>query len=589
MGLGLSSIVLLILGAGLSSGPAAPKVEDRSILVVDLSLNILDSRPNTRTGGVIEVALFDDQPPSLSVKNALAAIERAAQDKRIVGLYLQGSALPSKTGYATLREVRRALEQFRATKKPIIAYDLDWTEREYYLASVAETIVISPFGGLEVNGFSSETTFFGSAFEKYGIGIQAVRAGQYKSAVEPFVQESLSSASRTQLEELLTDLWNEFRTTVSQRPSLTPEAIQTIANQGGFLLPEEAKERGWVDRIAYADEVLTDLKQRTKSKPDADTFTQVDLVDYAQGIERQPKKSKNVIALVYADGSIVDGEGDGATVGGDRLAEEFRRLRRDKSVKAIVLRINSPGGSATASGIIQREIALTQAQKPIIVSMGSLAASGGYWIAMGTHRVFAEPNTLTGSIGVFGLLPNVQGLANTNGITWDTVKTSRFADSLTFSRPKTPEELALQQKIVDDVYDNFLTLVAESRKLPKSRVAEIAQGRVWSGEDAQRLGLVDELGGLEQAIAAAAKTAKLGKNWHIEEYPPQKNLSEQLLKQLLGTHLETHLGASQPPPTPTPDFLTQQWQHLQTDLAPLTTLNDPKGLYARLPFTLRID
>jgi protease-4 len=279
----------------------------------------------------------------------------------------------------------------------------------------------------------------------------------------------------------------------------------------------------------------------------------------------------------------VDGQGGVGEVGGDRIARQLRQLRQDKNVKAVVLRVNSPGGSATASEIIQREMILLsrEAKKPVVVSMGSLAASGGYWISTYSDRIFAEPTTITGSIGVFGILPNVQTLANNNGVTWDVVKTGRYADTMTISRPKTEQELAIIQGIVDRIYDQFVTKVAESRKLPKAKVTEIAQGRVWSGVQAKKLGLVDELGGLEAAIRDAAKRAKLGDDWRIEEYPKTRSLEERLLERLAG-------GAMIRQPAPT-DPLTKELKKVHQDLAILRSLNDPLGAYARLPFNLRVD
>ncbi|MCA1991442.1 MAG: signal peptide peptidase SppA, partial [Coleofasciculus sp. S288] len=265
----------------------------------------------------------------------------------------------------------------------------------------------------------------------------------------------------------------------------------------------------------------------------------------------------------------------------ERFAKQMRQIRLDKDVKAVVMRINSPGGSATASEVIQREVRLTREKKPVIISMGDYAASGGYWIATGGNYIFAEPNTITGSIGVFGLQFNVQKLANDNGITWDVVKTGRYADSSTVSRPKTPQELAIAQKMVNQIYNQFLDKVAEARKLPKQKVAQIAQGRVWSGQDAKQLGLVDEIGGMDAAIEYAAKQAKLGKDWELQEYPEVRSLEERILEKLTGE--DNARSRKQPDP------LTAEFLKLKADLNVLQSLNDPRGIYARLPFNWRID
>jgi protease-4 len=348
-------------------------------------------------------------------------------------------------------------------------------------------------------------------------------------------------------------------------------------------MASEARQRRLVDRVAYFDQVVADLKKMTGSDEEDKSFRQISLTTYTRAKSKDYKKrfSKNKIAVVYADGEIVDGKGGVQQVGGNSFARQLRQLRQDEDVKAVVLRVNSPGGSVTASEEIQREVVLTRQEMPVIVSMGDYAASGGYWIATGANHIFAEPNTITGSIGVFGLQFNVQKLASDNGITWDVVKTSRFADSATVSRPKTPQELAIAQKSVNQIYSQFLDKVAQARKLPKPKVAQIAQGRVWSGQDAKQLGLVDEIGGINDAIQYAAKQAKLGDDWQVNEYPEVRSLEERILKKL------TSEASTQN--TKLPEPLTAEFMKLQADLAILKALNDPKGIYARLPLNWRID
>jgi protease IV len=380
---------------------------------------------------------------------------------------------------------------------------------------------------------------------------------------------------------LLEDLWLEFVNSTSRSRKLTPQQVQQISDNSLFLTAEDARKRKLVDRIAYPDEIVADLKKITGEDKESKSFRQISLRSYARVAEEKQRESRNEIALLYAEGEIVDGLGSGGSIGGDRLARQLRDLRQDDDVKAVVLRVNTPGGSATASEVILREVILTKAKKPVIISMGNLAASGGYWISTYGDRIFAEPNTITGSIGVFGRLLNVQKIANQNGITWDVVKTGRFADSQTASRPKTPEELEQIQKSVNQIYDQFLTKVSESRKLDKKRVAEIAQGRVWSGNQAKELGLVDEIGGLEEAIQEAAKRAKLKDDWRIEEYPKSRTFEEQLFGRLLGAALNSQ--------SETPDPITQEVKKFQQDLSNFQTMNDPRGIYLRLPFDLRIE
>ncbi|MEP0868214.1 signal peptide peptidase SppA [Trichocoleus desertorum AS-A10] len=584
--LGVGGLIFLLIAA--ASVDSGPQVRNKSVLTFDLSLNITDSKPATSTSQAISEALSNDNNDSVSLQTVLQAIEEATQDDRIIALYLYGnmSTGSSSSGLATLKEVREALEEFRAKGKKIIAYDMEWGEREYYLGSVANTVVLNPIGSMELNGFSSQPTFYTGALQKYGVGVQVTRVGKYKSAVEPFLLTKQSSASREQTAKLLGDLWSEFSTTVSKDRKLKPQQIQAIADNQGVLLAEEALQRRLVDKVAYFDEVVAELKQMTDSDEDERSFRQISLPTYARAVESDTEKSSsNQVAVVYAEGDIVEGIGGPSSVGGDRLARQLRELRLDDDVKAVVLRVNSPGGSVTASEVIQREVVLIKKVKPIVVSMGDVAASGGYWISTYADRIFAEPNTITGSIGVFGLLPNVQKLANAQGITWDVVKTARFADSEGITRPRTSQELAVHQRVVDRIYDRFLTKVAESRKLPKQKVATLAQGRVWSGTSAKQLGLVDAIGGLNAAVEDAAKRAKLGDDWKLEEYPKTRSLEDQILKRLIGD------PAAQVAETATEkvDPFTAELLKVQQDWSTLKAFNDSLGVYARLPLNLRID
>ena len=582
-GLGTAGILFLLIAA--ASRDQGPLVKDKSVLVFDLSLNITDSQRNPSTSEAIGEALSGENTDTINLRKVLDALEAASKDKRIVALLLDGTATQAGTGtgLATLKEVRSGLERFRASGKKIIAYDVDLQKREYYLSSVANTVVINPMGQMELNGLSSQTMFLAGALEKYGVGVQIIRVGKYKSAVEPLLLKQMSPESRQQTQALLNDLWSEFLGVTAKSRKLTPAKLQAIADTKGVVTAQEARQQGLVDKVAYFDQVATDLNKLSGNNTEDKSFRKISLATYASAASKDTKErsSDNKIAVIYAEGEIVDGEGSGGNVGGDRLARQLRQLRLDKDVKAVVLRVNSPGGSVTASDVILREVRLIQKQKPVIVSMGDLAASGGYWISTYADRIFAEPNTITGSIGVFGMLFNVQKLANNNGITWDVVKTSRLADSETVARPRTPQELAISQRFVNQIYDQFLSKVAESRRLPKQKVATIAQGRVWSGQQALKLGLVDEIGGIDDAIKYAAKQAKLGTDWEMEEYPKTRSLEERILKQLSGEEVLTKQIKQDP--------LTAEFMKLQADLAIFKGMNDPMGIYARLPFNLRID
>lgn len=584
---GIGGLIFLLFYAVSAKDTTGPKVENESILVFDLSTAIADTKPASSTAEELSRALSDsDSPSTMTLRTVLDAIETASTDDRIVALYLQGTNGTTPNDYATLKEVRQALQKFQAAGKKIVAYDLDWTEREYYLGSLADQILINPLGVMEINGLASEGTFFAEALQKLGVGVQVTRVGRYKSVVEPFLLNQRSPENQQQTQQLLNDLWGNFVDAVVKSRNFTQTQLQQWVNTQGIFTATTALNNGLVDQLTHFDQVVATLKELSNSKQEDLTFKKVSLPTYAKVAETNQqlpavRKSKNQVAVLYAEGEIVNGYGGPNQIGGDRLAQELRELRLDDRVKGVVLRVNSPGGSATGADVIRREVELTRKVKPVVISMGNVAASGGYWISASGSRIFAEANTITGSIGVFGIMLNVQQLANRNGITWDVVKTNPLADLNTITRPKTSAELARIQSLVDLIYEQFLTLVSDSRKMPKEQVQEIAQGRVWSGQAAKNIGLVDEIGGLNQAIAAAAELAKLGDDWQLKEYPKQRRWEEILWEKLI----DSGVAATHTPPDP----LTLQLQNLKEDLAILRNFNDPIGVYARLPINLRFD
>ena len=587
--IGLAGIFI----ASVVSSEPVPRLEKDSILVYDLSLIVPDSEELLDPGSII----FGGPGPSqLTLREAVVALEAAADDDRIAGLYLKGSTASAGAGLAAQAELYKAIERFKESEKPVIAYDVSWTEREFYLASLADTIYLNPFGDIEMNGLYAEMMYQAEAFEKLGIGVQVTRVGKYKSAVEPFIRDSMSPEEREQTQRLLQDLWQTMLADIASPRSLQPQQLQVIANQQGFLFGEEATTQQLADTIAYEDEVITALRDITGEGPIDDTtveeddfssFRQISLDRYADLAEDklQTRSANQQIAILYAEGPIVDGEGSGGfgqpqVIAGDEVALQLRRLRLDRDVKAVVLRINSPGGSATASEIILREVRLLkEAGKPVVVSMGNVAASGGYWIASLANTIVAEPTTITGSIGVFSLFLNLEDLGDKVGINWDGVKTSELADIFSATRPKTPQELAILQKAVDQIYEAFLDRVVEGRKLPREKVAEIAQGRVWSGKTAQSLGLVDELGGLDRAIAIAAELAELEENWRLQEYPEQGEW-QRFLDDFLGAEVQQSAQI---------DPVTKQVFHFFEETNLIRTLNDPRGIYMLMPFSIQVD
>jgi protease IV len=587
---GLFSLLLLVsigafglIGVLLSSGDGDSEVAlgDKSLLVFDLeNTNIIDGLP--AAGGAL-LDVYGDQR-SVSLYSSLEAIAAAAKDDKISGIFIKGNA---DEGLATLKEVRKALSDFKASGKPIWVYSTGFDEATYYLASVADNLVLAPVGSMELNGFRAETQFLANALQKYGVGVQVLRVGRYKSAIEPFIRNESSPESKQQTEALIGDLWKDFLQTVASDRDITPQQLQKLADEVALIEPKQALESGLVDRLAFYDEVLTELKTLTGTPQDQadEDMPQMELADYAQMTTKAPDAAADKVAVVYAEGNIVVGdEVIPGAITSEGMATALREIRHDESIKAVVLRVNSPGGSAIASEMIADEVKLLAKAKPLIVSMGDYAASGGYMIAAPGAKILASPTTITGSIGVYGLLLNFQEIANKNGVSWDVVKTAKFADMQTNVRPQTEAELKIQQGYVDSLYDRFMTIVADGRSVSKERVGQVAQGRVWTGEDAIAANLVDQLGGLNDAIALAAKTADI-ETYAVEEFPELPSIEEQLLDSVFGMGATTLV--SQLPWNKDP--LTDQLLKLREEFTLLESLNDPNNTYMRLPFTTEID
>ncbi len=571
--LGVSSLVILLITV--ASVDTEPTIKDKSVLVFDLSTEIRDREPIVN----IREILSDRERSVLTLSQVIKNIEKASKDNRIKAIFLDGSNASGGSGYASFAEIREALIKFKESGKKIIAYDVNISEQEYYLTSLADTLIIHPLGLMELNGIGTEPLFWTGAFNKYGIGVQVVRVGDYKSAVEPYTRTQLSPENRQQLEFLLGSIWNNYIQKVGESRQIKSDDLQKIADNQGILYPQEAQELKLIDKVAHRDNAISILQEITENKEE---LRQVSFNRYTNipvtGIENN--SSNNKIAVVYLEGSIVDGVGTREQIGGSRFAKILRKIREDEQIKAVVIRINSPGGSATGSDIILREIQLIQETKPVIISMGNVAASGGYWIATGGEHIFAQPNTITGSIGVFGLLFNIQEISNNNGITWDVVKTANFADLGTATRPKTEQELAIYQKSVNRVYDFFLEKVATSRNLSKEKVASIAQGRVWSGKTAKSIGLVDSFGGLNAAIQYAAEKAELGKDWEIKSHPSSQGFPNLFINNTLDEGITIVNNSVDP--------LTQEFLKFQEELKVIQNFNDPRGVYSILPFNWQL-
>ncbi|MBE2215948.1 MAG: signal peptide peptidase SppA [Opitutaceae bacterium] len=575
--------VLVLFGMLAAAGTPVANVPAGSVLVFDMSANIADAPSQGSSDELVAELTGGGGPRRLELRKVVDAIDAAATDERIKAIYLEGSFEPTNygSGYGALLEVRAALERFRTSGKPVIAYLVAPSTREFLVASAASKVVLNPLGMVATPGLSAEVVYWGGMFKKYGIEVQVAKAGKYKSAGESFSQEHMSDAEREQLSEILKDVWGDYVGAVATARKLAPEALQTLVDTEALISAEKARESGLVDELADFSAVLDELKAITGQTKPGRTFTQVSLASYVTSRAPAPgsKSSGPEIAVVYAEGVIVDGEGSPQQVGGDRLARELRKLRTNDNVKAVVLRVNSPGGSAIASEVIRAELKLLAEQKPLVVSMGTVAASGGYWIATVGNRVFAQSNTITGSIGVIAIIPNISGLADRFAINVEGVKTGAHADIFSLMQPRSAESMQVIQRSVDNIYTKFLDRVVEARKLDRAVVEGLAEGRVWSGADALTHGLVDEIGGLREAIKAAAAEAQLDA-YRVTDYPSARTFIEALMERLSnpgGTPLAARSGPA------------GEIRRIVADGLQLSgLLNDPTGVYALMPELITI-
>lgn len=501
----------------------------------------------------------------------LQKIHQAKTDENIAGIYLEFEE--PEVGFASLEELRNALIEFKKTGKFIYAYAEYFTQKHYYLASVSDKVYLNPQGMFDWKGLHMSLMFFRQTFNKLDIDVQVFRHGKYKSAVEPFVLDKMSEANRAQSESFLNSIWGNMLINIAKERKLTVEELNQMANNLSILQPTDALGK-FVDVLAYEDEVLDALKTKTGLKP-KDKVAFVNVLDYKSSKKKASGTKQPKIAVIYAIGGIGSGEGDDEEIGSERLSKAIREARLDSTIKAVVLRVNSPGGSALASEVIWREMNLCKKVKPTVVSMGNVAASGGYYISCAADRIFAQPNTITGSIGVFGLLPSFKRmLENKLGITLDTVNTNAYSDVASGLRPLTDKEINYIQTGVEKVYDTFTLRVAEGRGMSQADVDSVGQGRVWSGAEALKIKLVDELGGLDEAIAYAAKKAN-AKDYKIQELPKQSNPLDALMGKK-ESEMETRLMQKN---------LGSSYKYLK-QLQNLSKLN---GLQTRLPFELDIN
>ena len=505
--------IFILLGIA-GSMEKSVAVHPESILKIDFSEVLTDAPSSDPLAGIDLMTLQTTR--QLSLFKALRAIEAAGADDRIKGIYLRMNGGGGVTGSALLEELREALFEFKQSGKFIVAYNETYSQGQYYLASVADKIYLQPEGGMEWSGLASDVMFYKGLLDKLDLRAEVFRptACKYKSAVEPFILDKMSAANREQMQALVNSMWGTISGAVCESRGIDSVKMRRITDNLQVTLPEEALEYGFVDSLLYEDQ-MEDVFAELGVSDDYDFIT---LGDYASQVGADLKNiSADQVAIVYADGQIVDGEGYGKEIYGNTLAAKIAGVRDDEKVKAVVLRVNSPGGSALASDVIWREVELLRAEKPVVVSMGSYAASGGYYISCPADVIVADKLTLTGSIGVFGMILDTrEALKNKLGITIDGVQ-SNASSSFLATQPLTPVQRSMIMRGVDKVYTTFTNDVAEGRNLPIEKVLDIAGGRVWSGADALGIGLIDTYGGLKTAIALAVDKADLGDNYRVTE------------------------------------------------------------------------
>ena len=516
-----------IISSIASSYETAVKAKPNSLLYMNLNYEIPERTNSNELGFAFDGSSFK-VTDNAGMNDILNNIKAASTDPNISGIFLELSTIGTST--ANIEEIRNQLIDFKQSGKFIISYAEAYSQSAYYLASVSDEIYMFPDGVLDIHGMAAQNMFYKHLFEKLDIEMQIIRPenNKFKSAVEPYFLDKMSDANREQTTALLQSVWNKICSDISESRNISVETINRFADNLSLIFnPELAVENDFIDGLIYRDELIAKLKEEINSDDN-----KINLIKNTQYAKVRPElyKGSDKIGIIYASGQIYDGEGDESTIGSETLSKAIRAARNDKKVKAIVMRVNSPGGSAVASEVIRREVELAAEEKTFIVSMGNYAASGGYWISSSSDYIFADPNTLTGSIGVFGTVPNLKGFLNEKiGVTFDEVKTNENSDFGSLAKPMTPYQLAMMQKHVTSTYDDFVTLVSETRDLRKTFVDSIGQGRVWSGSDAIKIGLVDELGGLEKAIAYAAEKAQL-ESYSIKEFPKQTDIFESLLK-----------------------------------------------------------
>lgn len=537
----LFTIISIISLAGMmaTEGMSAP-IKEKSILRLDLS-GTLAERSESNPFAV----LMGKENTALSLEDALLALDKAAKNENIIGVYLEGGALGANPGMA--QELRQALVEFKESGKWVVAYGDSYGKTAYYLSSVADSVLLNPEGNVDFGGMASQIMFYKDVMEKVGVKMQVFKVGTYKSAVEPFICTEMSPANREQVTSYLFSIWTNMLKDVAASRNMEVGKLNSLADSLTMISEASvALNGGLVDKLCYMDEVKAILREMSGLEDEDDDLVFASVADVAKS-ETLDEKVDEQVAVYYAYGEIVQSQGTGLGMSqehqivGEKMIKDLQDLREDDDVKAVVIRVNSPGGSAFASEQIWREVCLLKEKKPVVVSMGGMAASGGYYISCAANRIFAEPTTLTGSIGIFGMIPDVSELMTGKiGLKFDVVKTNEMSDIGTMARPFNEAESAQMQKMINRGYDLFTKRVADGRGMAQDSVKLIAEGRVWTGEQGLNIGLVDELGNLDDAVAHAAELAKVEK-FRAVPYPGADNPFELLLNQTKGGYLDSEL------------------------------------------------
>ncbi len=543
LGTFLLFVLVTLISIGILAAIVATASSDDTVISKNTVLRMTLSKAIVDRGSKSKIVMGYAGPDNnTGLNDLLDNLKKAKKDDNVAGIYMDLSDIPA--GIATVDEIRDALIEFKTSGKFIWAYSEAYSQKSYYLATAADKIFLNPQGVLDFKGLASEMTFLKGMLEKLDIKMQIIRHGKFKAATEPLFLDKMSPENRKQITKLIGDIWDKMLTGITETRKISKSDLNRIADSLKIQSPQDALKYKFVDQLIYKDELISEMKKKLK----VDEKKSVQYVNMDSYTSVADKKSKTAatdkIAVIYASGSIGGGEGDDQSIGSERISKAIRKAREDDKVKAIVFRINSGGGSALSSDVIWREIELAHRVKPVVASFGDVAASGGYYIACAATKIVADPATITGSIGVFGLIPNFEGLFTKKlGITFDWAMTNKNGDYIPVMKPLSPYQAMLIQRDVDHIYDVFTGKVAEGRKLAKAQVDSIGQGRVWSGTDAKAIGLIDEFGGLTKAVALAAELAKT-KNYRTISLPEQKEWYEKLIEQISGGDPSAKLKAA---------------------------------------------